>query len=401
MSVLLCAAIAVFTQLSLSDAISRTISNSAAVQSAVATVREREAALSLARGSAVPHLSGDYSLAPQAGPLDVGTVEQHFITVGAGISLSDLISAPSVVHAAAGDLLAAQRGASAAALTVKENAVKLYFAALQAIAIERIRDDALQGASRDRTAADIRNSTGESPQIDVLRAEVTLSQARADLARAQADRADAVEALASATAVDPTALTALTTAPFPPYKSLEERQAVARALAMRPELSSLVASLQARNTDLAGAKRSGIPTATIQGGYQTGVDTGIPARGPQVAAHLEVPLASGSRARVEAAQAQVDATYAQLLEERRTIALEVASAVRDARALDVASQAAQQARNEAAKALAAIEIGYREGASSSLDVAVARRTYEEARVQALVAVYDSARSLAVLEIIVP
>ncbi|MGC1985914.1 MAG: TolC family protein, partial [Candidatus Cybelea sp.] len=99
--------------------------------------------------------------------------------------------------------------------------------------------------------------------------------------------------------------------------------------------------------------------------------------------------------------AQVDATYAQLVEERRTIALEVASAVRDARALDAASQAAQQAKQEASKALAAIEIGYREGASSSLDVAVARRTYEDARVQALVATYDSARSQAMLEIVVP
>ncbi|MGB6522204.1 MAG: TolC family protein, partial [Candidatus Cybelea sp.] len=132
MTFLLCAAMAVFTQLSLPDAISRAVSNSAAVQSAVATVREREAQLSLARGAAVPHLSGDYSLAPQAGPLDAGTVEQHFITVGAGISLSDLLASASAVHAAAGDLLAAQRSASATELATKENAVRLYFAALQA-----------------------------------------------------------------------------------------------------------------------------------------------------------------------------------------------------------------------------------------------------------------------------
>jgi cobalt-zinc-cadmium efflux system outer membrane protein len=400
-TLLLCAAMAVFTQLSLPDAISRAVSNSAAVASAVATVREREAQLSLARGTAVPHLSGDYSLAPQAGPLDVNTVEQHFITVGAGISLSDLISSPSAVHAAAGDLLAAQRSASAAELAAKENAVKLYFSALQAVAIERIREDALQGALRDRAAAGIRSRNGESPQLDVLRADVSLSQARADLARAQADRGDAVEALASATAVDSQTLATLSEAPFPRSKSLGEPQAVTRALAMRPELSSLVASLQARNAELGGARRSGIATATIEGGYQTGVDTGIPVHGAAVAAHLEVPLASGSHARVAAAQAQVDATYAQLVEERRTIALEVASAVRDARALDAASQAAQQATQEASQALDAIEIGYREGASSSLDVEVARRTYEETRVQALVAAYDSARSQAVLEIVIP
>ncbi len=401
MTFLLCAAMAVFTQLSLPDAISRAVSNSAAVQSAVATVREREAQLSLARGAAVPHLSGDYSLAPQAGPLDAGTVEQHFITVGAGISLSDLLASASAVHAAAGDLLAAQRSASATELATKENAVRLYFAALQAIAIEGIRQGALQGALRDRAAADIRNRNGESPQLDVLRAGVTLSQARADLARAQADRADAVEVLASATASDSRTLAALSEAPFPQPQSPHEQQAVTRALAMRPELSSLVASLQARNADLAGARRSGVPTATIEGGYQTGVDTGIPVHGAAVAAHFEVPLSSGTHARAAAAQAQVNATYAQLMEERRTIALEVASAVRDARALDAASQAAQQAQEEASKALAAIEVGYREGASSSLDVAVARRTYEDARVQALVATYDSARSQAMLEIVVP
>lgn len=170
---------------------------------------------------------------------------------------------------------------------------------------------------------------------------------------------------------------------------------------MRPELSALLASLEARNAELAGARRWTLPNATVEGGYQTGVDTGIPVRGPQVAAHVELPLAPGAHDRATSAQAQVDATYAQLNEERRTIALEVAGAIRDAHANDVAAQAAEQAKDEALKALSAIELGYREGASSSLDVAVARRTYEDARVQALVAAYDRALSVAILEIIVP
>lgn len=400
-AVIMGAAIAVFSQLSLTDAMQRGASNSVDVQIAIAAIHQREAQLRIARISAVPHLTGDYSLSPQAGPLDNATVEQHYIAVGAGISLSDLIAAPSTIDAAAGDLVAAQRRAAGADLTARENAVKLYFAALQAIAIERIRVDSLHGAQRDRNAAGLRSRNGESPAIDVMRADVTLSRARADLARAQADRADAVAALASATAIEPAALVALTPFNYSARNAPDEHRAVERALAMRPELSGLLASLRARNAELAGARRRVLPTATIQGGYQTGVDTGIPVRGPQAAAHVEMPFASDTRARVAVAQANVDTTYAQLLDERRTIALEVAAAIRDAQALRVAAQAAGQAKNEAATALAAVEIGYREGASSSLDVAIARRTYDEAQVEALVADYDSARALAIVDLVVP
>jgi outer membrane protein TolC len=400
-SVLLLAAIAVFSQLSPADAMSRAVANSAAVQSAVAAVREREAELNLARATAIPHLSGDYTLAPQAGPNDMGTVEQHFFAVGAGISLNDLLAAPDAVHVAAGDLVAAQRNAAAAELSARESAAKLYFAALQAIAVEGIRSEALRGAQADRRAAGLRTNNGESPALDVMRADVTLARARADLSRAQAERADAVDALASATAVPPASLATLTIAPQPPTRSVDESTAVARALAMRPELSALVATLQARRAGVAGARRTSLPIATLEGGYQAGVDTGILVRGPQVNAHLDVPLNPATGSRVAAAQAQADEAFVQLIDEQRTISLEVAAAIRDARAYDTARLAAAQAESEAAKALAAIEVGYREGASSSLDVEVARRTYEEARIDALVAAYDSARSSALVEIVVP
>jgi outer membrane protein TolC len=120
-----------------------------------------------------------------------------------------------------------------------------------------------------------------------------------------------------------------------------------------------------------------------------------------VAAHLDFPLASGSGARVESAQAQADAAAAQLVDARRRIALEVASAVRDLRADGVATQAADRARDEAARALSAVELGYREGASTSLDIADARRTYQQATVDALVAEYQRALAFAVLQVIVP
>jgi outer membrane protein TolC len=396
------AVVPAFTGLSLNDAMSQAVANSAAVAAAQATERQREADLRLARLGGIPHLTGDYSLSPQAAPTGTATVEQHFIAVGVGISVNDILANSTTTRAAAADLLAAQRDADASALRARTTAIVLYFAALQAIAVERVRADAVRGARRELRAAQLRSGAGAAPRIDTVRADVTLAQAQADFARATADRANAVDALASATNVDPSRLTRLggeaepRTAP-----QLEDDRSVPRALALRPEIAALLASIQARDADLALAHHSSWPTATIGGGYERGVDTAIPVQGPQAAVHLDLPIAPGSGERVAIAQAQVDAVRAQLLEQRRTIALDVANAVRTARAAQTAEYAADRARDEAQRGLTAVELGYREGASSSLDVDVARRTYVQASVDALVAEYQRAQALALVEIMVP
>ncbi|HEY1975863.1 MAG TPA: TolC family protein [Candidatus Baltobacteraceae bacterium] len=395
------AAIPAFVQLSLTDAQSRVVANSVDVQTALAAARQKNAALQIARTGAIPHLFGDYALSPQASANNLYEVEQHFLTVGADISINDVLAASPQTQAAAADLLAAQREADAATLHARETATKLYFTALQTIAVQVQRQNDLTGARRDRSAAELRYRTGEAPQIDVVRADVSVAQAKANFARAQADRADAAEALASAAAIAPDALGATGGSVAPLALPLDETRATARALAMRPELASLLATIDARRADVATARQSALPTATLSGGYARGVDTELPVQGPAVTAHVDLPLASGAGARTSSALAQVEIARAQLVDERRTIALEVSSAVRDARAQAAALRAALVARDEAARALAAVQTGYREGASSSLDVADARRTYEQAAIDALVAQYQQAQALAILEVIVP
>jgi outer membrane protein TolC len=123
--------------------------------------------------------------------------------------------------------------------------------------------------------------------------------------------------------------------------------------------------------------------------------------GPEASVHLDFPLSPGTSDRVAIAQVHVDAARIQLLEARRTIALEVAAAVRTARAAQAAERAAERARDAAQQALSAVELGYREGASSSLDVAEARRAAVQASVDALVARYQRAQAQALLEVLVP
>lgn len=398
------AALPEFATLSLDDAETRVVAFSASVVTARAVVAQREDDLQLAKGGGIPHLTGDYSLSPQAAPVGTATVEQHFLTVGAGISINDIVDASANTRVAAAEVLAAQRDADGAALQARITGIKLYFAALQAIAIERVRHDAVDAADRDLSAARVRAHSGEAPRLDVMRASVTLSQAEAGADRAAADRANAVDALASATRVDSASLAALTTAnasaPAAPAAMLDEQKAVARAIASRPELASLLAALDARKAGVTVARQSSWPTLTAGGGYQGGVDTAIPVHGPQAAVHLDVPLAPGTGARVSSARAQVVAAEAQLADARRTIALDVGAAVRTARAAASAELAAERARDEAKRSLDAVELGYREGASSSLDVVEAQRTYVQAAVDALTAEYEREQDIALVEALV-
>ena len=125
---MLMAVMPAFSQLSVSDAELRAVAQNVDVQIARANVRQREAALEIARSGGVPHLSGNYALAPQAGPFDQSVTEQHMFTVAVGITINDILAASAQSRSAASDLIAAQRDTEAATLRAKENAAKLYLA---------------------------------------------------------------------------------------------------------------------------------------------------------------------------------------------------------------------------------------------------------------------------------
>lgn len=394
-------ALPVFARLSPRDAQARAVAYDSSVRAAIATEREREAALQSARVAAMPHVIGDYTLSPQAGPNDVATVEQRIFTVGAGIDVTELLSAPSNIRVAAADLLASQRDVESAELTAKRGTLKLYFDALQSMAIEELQARSVADAARDLTVARVRTRAGDAPQLDVMRAAVALAQAKAASYRAQADRANAVDAIANATRVPATALTALSESNDEAQPTPSIERAVARALADRPELDSLLRAAQARDAAVSVARYSSYPTATLQAGYATGVDTGIHVGGPQVAAHLDIPVTSSASAEVAAARARAEAAYVAMDAERRQIVLDVTASVRVASADDLATVAADRARTQAAQVMAGVELGYREGASSSVDVTDARRTYVQASVDALTALYQQAAAHWYVEVLAP
>lgn len=388
-----------FSHLSLADAQSAALARSPDVVAARARVAEQQANFNAVRSTIVPALVANYSQAPQLGNFN-DSISQHTTTVGAQVTLGDLFAYSPAVAQASAMLSAARSDAASAERVERSNVIALYYGALSAAATHRARDVARDGAKRDRDAAEIRFKAGDAPRLDVVRASVALAQADADLARAQADDANATAALALETNVDSsTLLTTDVDARAPEGFALDVRAATESALAARPEIASARENVAAEERALAVARMGIFPFVTVNGGYSTGTDAGVKISGPSVGVNLTLPLGGASIDRAAAESARLDQARAQREKLVRQVTLEVGAAVRSYAAQTRAEEAAERALGEARAERDATLVGYRSGATSSLDVEAARTTYVQALVAAIAAHYAQAQARATLDVL--
>lgn len=398
-----CVAFAV--ALLLADVERAAVAYAPSVAAARAQVRERAALLAAAGGTAIPRAIASYVQAPQGG--SVGTVTQRITTVGAQIVLGDLIGASPAIAQARADLLAAQADELAAERAERGKALNLYFDAIRAAEIRRLREQIVRSAIADRRAAELRFKSGDAPRLDVVRSDVALARAQADLAQAAAGERNARNALAVETAVPEQELRLPSLRTLDAMNDLAAQSEIRRALLDgyvrlaledRPEIASARAVVAAQEAAVGVASRGLFPTLIAQVGYAAGVDSGINVAGPSAGVTLEVPLSHASADRVAAQRARLDQARAQLAQAQRAIELEVSAAVQNLLAQREVSVAASRARSEALAELHAIEVGYRSGASSSLDVDDARRTYARAAVDDVAARAALLQSWAALQL---
>jgi multidrug efflux system outer membrane protein len=372
----------VLAALSLVDVEQAAVTNAPTVREARARVAERAALLDAAQGLGLPHAFANYAQSPQFGT--VGTVEQRLTTAGASIALVDLSGRSPAVAAAQADLRSAQAGELDAERTERIKVVGLFFDAVRTAEIRRLRETIVSSEEADVRAARLRYGAGEAPRLDVLRANVALARAQADLATARADETNALHTLALETAhdalsvqlpglADLTLREPLRAAPAPDV-------AIARALELRPEIAAARADVASEQAAIRVAQRAAIPGVAAQVGYTTGTDTGVHVAGPSANLTVDVPLSHSASDRVRAERARLDQADARLDARQRAIQVEVGNAVRSYAASMVATAAAAHARAAAADEVRATEIGYRAGASSSLDLEDARRVYAQAAV---------------------
>jgi len=390
-----------FANLPLSIAESSALGNSPEVTLATERVNETQALLAAARGAFGPALTVNYAQSPQAGS-NGQTISQHFTTLGAQMTVGDLINSSPAIAQAAANVRSAEFDLAAARRTENVHLIGLYYDALRAVATSQTRADALRAAGDARRAAKIRFKAGDAPHLDVVRAEVIVARSTADFETAKSVQANALEALAietgqSAPALGPVVETSADQ-PLPLPASPEE--AVRIALLRRPEIASAQSAVDAEKAAVRGAQRAVLPALIISGGYTRGIDSGIAVSGPSANAQLTFPISNGPASRATAERARLAQAQARLALLKRQVSVEVAAAVRTFEADGRALIAAQEARRQAQAELGAVTTGYRSGASSSLEVTAARQTYVQAVLDELTARYAHAQARATLELLI-
>lgn len=388
-----------FAGMSLSQAENAGIASSPDVAVARARVAGARAGLSAARWGVVPSGFASYAESPQGG-VGPATVSARQTTVGIQANVNDLLGYAPQLRQADAMYRSTVSDEATAERVERISAASAYYAALKAAAVLAAREDALRLARSELQAAQTRFGAGDVPRVDVIRADVAVARAQADEEGALAQNANTREALRVETGASEAALagTASGAPPMVPALAADPAAAVAAALRLRPEIAAAQSSLDAALGAARSARIGLIPAITVASGYATGVDSGQRVAGRSVSAQVTVPLPFGPVALIDQANAVVAEAQSRLTAIKRGVALETAAAARTLLAADRAAAATLRARSAARQALNAIELGYRSGATSGLEVAEARSTYAQAQVDELSAVYDEALAAAVFDV---
>jgi len=391
------AALQTFAGVSLAQALGAALEHSPDVAAARAHVEENSYALAAARSTFSPAAVANYNESPQGGNAGE-TIAQRLFTIGAQVSSVDYAARLPAVAGAQAGVQQAQLDELSAERTERVKVVNLYFDALRAIATESIRAEALRQAVSDRAAAQKRYTAGDSPRLDVIRADVAVAQAQADAQSARVARDNAIEALAVETALPQSSFVSLAVVPAStPAPGGVVSSLVDRALGQRSDVASARAAVAAEEALVTTAKRAGLPALTVTAGYTTGVDTGVPVSGPSATVQVLFPLSNAAAERTAAERARLKQSQLRVQSLVRQVSLDVSAAARSYAAAQSSVSAASRALAGAQAQLRATETGYRNGAASSLDVSDARRTYVQAQLSELNARYDQIKAQAILE----
>jgi len=385
--------------LSLDDVERAALARAPVVAQARAVVVEKAALLDAARGVGVPHAFATYTNLPQGEP--TGNLVQQLTTVGGSITLGDIVGVSADVAQARADVRSAQAAEVSAERMERVKVIGLYVDAVRTAEVERVRSEILRATRADRRAAALRFSSGDAPRLDVVRADVAVARASADFAQAHADAQNAHDALTVEIGVQSDAVLLPDFARLTPslVNAPSVDDALQTAFRNRPEVAVASADVASEEAAVRAAHRAVLPGLTAQAGYAKGIDTGVPVSGPSANVSLDIPLGGAAADRARAEEARLVQARSRLDEIRQNVTVEVAAALRTYAADREASEATARARAEAAQEVQAAVVGYRNGASSSLDVLDARRTFAQAQIDDVstrAALYEASSTLLLL-----
>lgn len=232
---------------------------------------------------------------------------------------------------------------------------------------------------------------GSSAKIDVTAAEVNLSQARLELAKARSAASVSMAALENAVGTRlPDRNAALEVPPDASLTIPSLEGAIGEALSNRPDLSAGEDRiLSARETLKATAKGLN-PSLSLGGGWGFSDSSSGWSDEWTASLSLSVPLYDGgaTAARTEASRADLEITRAGQEEQRNSVRLEVETALLELETAQEQVKTAETALGQAEENLKLAQGRYRVGVGTSLEVTDAAEKYSSARKALVQARYD-------------
>ena len=335
---------------------------------------------------------------PQAGPDRLSSVEQKITTAGAEVPISAFLAREPLVAAAEADLRSAQESELDAERCERIKVIGLYIEAQRTHAVRVLREQIENDSIQDERVADERYHEGKGSHLDVWRTEVLHFQAEDRLDIAVDDERVARDALALEIGSDESSIL-LPALPLedvlldviwkefrkfgvtPGGSRLPIGDAVAIALAKRPEIAAAQAEVDADADRVRAAQRAGLPQLTAQLGYAYGVDTELNVNGPAGTVTLAFPLNGRRAAEAAAARARLGVALAQLAAVQQAATLEVGAAFAALRT-DLYRSAAWTPM-QASRAAKAVADDFYQGKASGSALLEARRTYDDAAIDAI------------------
>jgi outer membrane protein TolC len=387
-----------FAAVSLADAESMAVGQSPDVEAARAGVDAAAASLAQARDTNGLSALVGYTELPQSSGVPNNTWSQRIGLYELQATLGDVDAQSPLVAQASAALRGAATDELVAERTERLKVIGLYFTAIQARADLQAKRDAIRRAEAFEDDERAQFSAAKVPYLDLLRAEVALSKARADDAAAAAVDANSADGLAREIGWHAADLRDTVSETVPEPDVIDPDRAVTRAFAQRPELRSAAQGVRAAQAGLAAARRAVIPPITVAGGYARGVDAGTVIGGPVVSASIQIPLSGISTARIAAQQAALRTALARERGVGRALALEVGAAAHTAIATILARDETDAALEEATSTLTFASMEYQARRTSGLSVSDARAIYEQAVIDDIAAQYAALQAHAILDV---
>lgn len=384
--------VALFAQtgapLSLDDCLKQATEHQPLLAAARAGVGEAKEALGEARAPYYPQLdaSAGYhrwqrraflpsglSLPGRAVPELIGPLNDWTGGVTSSVMLFDFGGRRAAVDAAQSHVAGAQAEADAARADVHLNVAIAFYTLAAAQELQTVAEKNVDRTGAHRRLAVARRDAGAVPQADVLRLDAELANARLDLITAQSRVRIAAGQLNTAMgrAAD-TPIAIQTTAAIPPPPARDELdQAVAHALARRPELASAEQRAAAARAAIAGVKAARAPKVHADAGYDWNDTTFWPQTHEwQAGVAIDFPIFDGgSRAHhVARTKATLTREEAALEQERLQIRNEVWSASTELDRAWSSIAANETAVQASAESLRVISERYERGAAVITDL---------------------------------